>query len=239
MKNFTAFLFLMITSTSFAQNDYIKGIGPFKVGLATTSIINEIAEKSKIKIKESTNLMESYGAEISGKNTKIVLLLKYSEKDRYRYDPQFVNHPDVKTYFIDYYEVAEIPIKRIYLSFYRDTLYDFQCEYSTALKDAISLKYGDAKDSVSVKKIKCNSRLAGDFEQEEKSFYFSWPTGDNITNKACIGHYYDYKCEKSYLSYFLIENTPLRIIINKEAARRDYAEEDRLKAEKKSKLSEF
>lgn len=239
MKQFIFAALLVIPFCSYSQDNFIKGIGPFKIGLATTAIINEIADKAKIKLKGSTSLMDYYN-DYDSKKTTGIYLLQRTEKDKDRTDPRFTNHPFVKTFYIDYYEVAEVPIKGIYLRFYNDTLYDFQCDYSTLLREAIDLKYGKGNDSVVVKKVKCNSRLSGDFEEEEKSFHFSWPTGDkNILCVGCIGHYYDYKCEKNYLSYFYVKNSTLSIQINKEVARVEIDQENKLKAEKKSKLSEF
>jgi len=49
----------------------------------------------------------------------------------------------VKTYFIDYYEVASVPLKKIYLKFYRDSLYSISCDGTSEVKDAMETKYGE------------------------------------------------------------------------------------------------
>ena len=229
----------LFTQKSYAQEDF-RGIGIFKIGISTTQTLNEFVTKNGIKIKESTSLMDTYGNYASSKKTSNVLLLRKSEKDQYLTDPKYSEHPDVKVYYVNYYEVAGIGLKTLYLEFYKDTLYDLQCDYSTELVEAISLKYGKGVDSTATKKIQCTGRLAGNFEVEEFYHYTKWSSiNKQVQATACIGEYYNSKCEKQILSYFVINNSELKIRIGKEESAIKSAQEEKNNNDKKSKLSDF
>lgn len=222
------------------SQESLRGIGAFKVGETTTSAIIDFAKKENIKVKQSTSLMDTYGTYVSGKKTSKVYLLSKPGKDNIISDPKYSDHPLVKTYFIDYYEVSDVPIRKLYLKFYNDTLYDLECDFSKELREALTLKYGSGVDSVAKKSVKCRSRMAGDFEEEEASYYTKWLNGSNgMISISCVGHYFNYKCEKKYLSYFFIKNSNVsKQVISEEV---DKSEKEKAEQEKgkKSQLTDF
>ena len=229
----------LLPQKSNAQDEF-KGIGIFKIGISTTQTLNEFVGKNGLKIKESSSLMDTYGSYSSSKKTSSVLLLRKSDKDIYNTDPRYVEHPDVKVFYVDYYEVAGITLKTLYLKFYKDTLYDLQCDYASELIEAINLKYGKGTDSTKTKKIQCTGRLAGNFEVEEFYHYTKWFASNNTINAtACIGEYYDSKCQRQILSYFIIGNTALNEKIGKEESEIKSAQEEKNNKDKKTKLSDF
>lgn len=240
MKKVFSLAFLFTTIVNTYSQESLRGIGSFKVGETTTSGIVDFAKKENIKVKQSNSLMDTYGTYVSGKKTSKIYLLSKSGKDNVISDPQYSDHPLVKTYFIDYYEVSDVPIRKLYLKFYNDTLYDLECDFSKELREALTLKYGAGVDSVAKKSVKCRSRMTGDFEEDETSYYTKWLNGSNgMISISCVGHYFDYKCEKKYLSYFFIKNSNVsKQVISEEVDKREKEKAEQEKG-KKGKLTDF
>jgi hypothetical protein len=228
------------TPVAVQSQDDFRGIGIFKLGIATTQTLNDFVNKNNLGIKESVSLMDTYKAQSSYGNTNTVLLLRKNEKDFYYTDPKYIDHPDVKVYYVNSYEVSGVKLKQLYLQFYKDTLYDFECDYSGELIDAIKLKYGEGLDSSKTKKLQCTGRLAGNFEVEESYHYEKWFSKDKkIEATACIGEYYNSECIKKPLSYFIIQNPRINEKVEKEADKIKSAKDEKSNIEKRAKLSDF
>jgi hypothetical protein len=219
----------------------VDGIGPFRIGRTTTSIIDSIAKAERIKVKTSYDLMETFGSySFKDKPSKIYLLGK-KDGGYDMSDPKYRPAQGCQVYFIDYYQVAGIPIKKLYLSFYQDTLYQIYCDGDTKIEEAVTLKYGEGVITRNSRKIKCQSKFTGgEFEEEESDLQTTWDKrADSIIASSRFQTYYDEKCKEQFISYFMIVNKPVSTAItNAEVAMRNKKSEEELK-EKKSKLKDF
>ena len=185
----------------------IDGIGQFRIGKTTTDIVTQISDDKHVKIKESHSPMDEYRVDGSlYKKTKNIFIV--SDPNPGEIDnPNYFHNPEHKCYFIDYYEVSSVPISKMYLHFFRDTLYSIRCDGGLELDEALTLKYGQPAIETETKKVKCSSRLAGEFEVEERNHTSKWATGiDSIKAVSYTSMYYNSKCEKSFLSFFYITN---------------------------------
>lgn len=238
MKQLLLLIFLAPIS-SFCQSK-IDGIGPFRIGRTTIDIIDQIVKEKNVKVKQSSSGLDTYAPEgYLLKKTKNIFILIDPKLGEIKH-PELRHDPNVKIYFIDYFEISGISISKLFLSFYKDTLYSVYADGSNELTEAMTLKYGQPKIESKVSKVKCSNRIAGEFEVEEKNYTSEWTTGiDSIKATSYSSIYYNDKCEKRFLSFFSIENNKLseRIRINEQ----DFEAKKEIEnlKEKKKSLSDF
>src|SRR5574338_8262 len=136
-------LVLLFTPFIALCQNKIDGIGQFRIGKTTLNIISQISDDKHVKVKESHSALDEYRANGSlykkTKNIFIIMEPKSGDIDNANY----LHNPDCKSYFIDYYEVSGVPVCKLYLFFFKDTLYSISCDGSVELNDAMTLKYGD------------------------------------------------------------------------------------------------
>lgn len=226
--------------TSIYAQQKIDGIGQFRIGKTTSDIITQISDDKRVKVKESHSAMDEFRVDGSlykkTKNIFIVSEPKPGDID----NPNYLHNSDHKCYFIDYYEVSSVPISKLYLHFYKDTLYSIRCDGGIELTDALTLKYGEPAIETETKKVKCSSRLAGEFEVEERNHTSKWNTGiDSVKAVSYTSLYYNSKCEKSFLSFFYITNEEISARLN--SIEIDYRanKKSQQNIEKKKVLSDF
>lgn len=238
MKNLFCII-LLIPIMSYSQI-IIDGIGPFRLGKSTSSIVEEISKEKKVKIKTSTSLMDTYGSPgFVDKKTKNIYILG-SKEDNNMVNPKYRHNPDTKVYFIDYYEISGVPVVQLYLSFYKDTLYSIYSNGGAKISEAMEFKYGKPETKTETKKVKCTGRLSGEFEVEENSYKSEWNSGlDSVDVVSYLSSYYDSKCEKQYLSFFYITNMSREEYLRKDEIAYREKLDQQTNTEKKKALSGF
>jgi len=222
---------LLIIPITVTAQPKIDGIGSFRIGKTTSSTLEQIASENNIKINTTSTSMDRYLADGSVyKTTKNIFVLREAsgtdiEDSHYKYSK------DVKVFLIDYIDISSVPYSKLYLSFYKDTLYSIYSEGSNDISEAMTTKYGEPELKVTKKKVKCTGRISGNFEVEEVRYNSQWVTGSpDIKAASHIGVFYNSKCEKLQYSYFSIENEII--------AKKIKTEEDRLSKEKESAIKE-
>jgi hypothetical protein len=229
----------LLPITAFCQNK-IDGIGPFRIGKTTANIVNQISDDKRIKIKESHSALDEYRVDGAfykkTKNIFIVSEPKPGDIDNANY----LHVLDYKCYFIDYYEISGVPVSKMYLYFFKDTLYSIKCDGGVDLDEALTIKYGEPEIKTETKKVKCSSRLAGEFEVEERNHTSRWDTGiDSIKAISYTSMYYNSKCEKSYFSVFHITNEELSSRLSSMEVAYRANKKSQQNTEKKKSLSDF
>lgn len=224
---------------SIGQNK-IDGIGQFRIGKTTTNIVSQISDDKRVKIKESHSALDEYRVDGSlykkTKNIFIIVEPAPGDIDNVNY----LHNPDYKCYFIDYYEISGVPVSKIYLYFFKDTLYSIKCDGGVELDEALTLKYGEPEIKTETKKVKCSSRLAGEFEVEERNHTSRWSTGiDSIKAVSYTSMYYNSKCEKSYMSFFHLTNGELSARLNSIEVDYRANKKSQQNSDKKKSLSDF
>lgn len=200
------FILLLSPSCLFSQEKFL-GIGIFKLGVDTASVIN-YAESVNCKVSTINDGMILY--KIERENNKNDLLKIDSKNNVYRLERgknmySMSKCPLIKEYFLNQYTVSGIKLYNVRLEFYKNKLYSVKCNYGPDINDAMSLKYGKPELNRITKKVNCVFRLTGVKEElTEDSFYQKWKN-NNILALGFSSAYYNDKCEKQYLSYFKYE----------------------------------
>lgn len=233
------FVFFIVPTTAIAQSK-IDGVGPFRIGKSTSSTLDKIASENNITINTRSTSMDRYLADgATYKITKNIFLLKEPGEDEIQ-DSYYKHSKDVKVYMIDYIEISSIPFIKLYLSFYKDTLYSIHTEGSTEIIEAMTTKYGEPKLNIVRKKVKCTSRIAGNYEVEEITYNSEWTTGlATIKAKSDVGVFYNSKCQKLQYSYFSIENEAIVKRVNTHEERLIKEKGSATKEQNKKALTNF
>ena len=132
-------LFLIILSYSaFSQKQYkenINGFGIFLINETNIGIINKI--KSQVK---SSNY-DSFISNITDKESVLSRLFKFNiiEKNHYC--------PDLQVWEISTYYIDDIKLTNIKLSFYKNILFEFSCDYTNSLISGLIYKFGEGNYS--------------------------------------------------------------------------------------------
>jgi hypothetical protein len=181
----------------------IDGLGIFKIGKTDISIITDLENEFGTKSVVTSDSFELIKAK--GRNNSIFQLVP---KNKSGYD-QFSICPDVKEYQIPVYNIADMQIEKLHLKFYKDVLYNIECDSSKELGEALELKYGEPELKVENKPISCIYKASGNtVTYEEKTFTSSWYNG-NIRSNNILHSYYSDKCENRRIKYFNIYDTKI------------------------------
>lgn len=231
---------LFLIPTIVLGQDTLKGLGPFKIGITTTSIITDIAKEKKMRIEDSDDGMDTNPYSFKPK-ARIYLLHDVNPKKKYAYaDQHYSTDPSVKVYYISSFEISGVKLERLYLSFIMDTLFKLTCASSSELTDAFKLKYGPGEIKKSEKEITCTSRIRGDYKEKELTFITTWDSQImDIVATDYLHSYYNSSCEENFISYFSIENIYLseKVVKAEIAIREKQKNEDEKK--KKEQLKDF
>lgn len=235
-------IFVLLALYSFAQ-DKIEGVGKFKVKKTTTSIMKDIATELGTKIQIVTNYDQYFDLTSPSSLLKKQRVLEFKpdtiDKANYYNTTLATLCPEYQVFLITSYDIAGINLKNIRLTYFRDTLAAFHCDYSTQIKEALTLKYGASKDTATTKDVLCTFTYTGNqVTYKEVTSYNRW-NNDDISATLYLHRYYDDKCKEKFLSYFDV--SVAKHILTKsscdEEMRKNAAEQ--MKKVKKDKYSDF
>lgn len=147
--------------------------------------------------------------------------------------------PEHKKFHINQIWISDIKIENVDLEFYKDTLFSIKIENpSSGFSEALEIKYGKPKLEVKNNTITCTSRIAGSYKLEEVSFTANYRK-DKITAFSYHKTYYNDKCEKSYLNFFLIEKNDTVAAVSKKESEARAEFDKKVATEKKNTLTDF
>jgi hypothetical protein len=230
------FILIFLPAFCLCQNK-LDGIGPFRINVTTVAQFEQFVTNIKQEIKVSDNLVDMYRGTTG--ETSTILLLIQNKQSPVRSNPFASKLPDEKVYFINHYEVAGIPLEKIYLRFWKDTLYSFECISSPDLSEAMELKYGKAKTNIKEKEINCRSALGVEFKEKEITSISTWANIQEIEAQNIISKYFDSKCKANYLNSFSIYNIPKVVLVRLAGIEFEKTEKQLKTEETKSKLKDF
>lgn len=183
----------------------ITSIGKFEINKTTISILDELQKELKTKIKVCSSSMDQLNYKNSQENF-ILQLVKDTIKE-YNSPPQALHCEKAKVFSIKGYSIANIMLEGLELTFFNDTLIELKCDGTTEFMEAIHLKYGNGKLRQTEKEVICEvGRLGSEVKLKETAIFETW-TGDDVHANSTISVYYNRKCEKNYLSYFILSST--------------------------------
>jgi hypothetical protein len=135
---------LVDTTGYYAARDF-KGIGNFKVGETTISIIK------KSEVRKVNDSSDEYwwigGSEV---------LQLFPNPTNVINNPSKVSYcPEVKIFKVKSITISSIPLEDVYLTFYRDTLIELKCNENEKIATAMEYKYGKGTKIIENIGIKC------------------------------------------------------------------------------------
>lgn len=147
------------------------------------------------------------------------------------------NNAFTDLWYAGYYPMPGVWVEDLELSFFHDTLYSIKCKMTDSLNKAISLKYGQGRLSVTEKPVKCITGLKIEYYEKEQRFVTEYPASKNLSATALRGLWYNDKCEKQYISMFLVKNYVIEGKVDALVKNYEDRKSDAAKKEAKSKLS--
>ena len=214
----------------------IHGIGKFKVGETTLSVISELEAEMGTQVKTALTSDDVY--QESG-HQNVILELKPDTVNQYDGPVQASQCMAAKVYFIPRYKLAEVELNDVQLVFVSGKLAKFQCADPTDLVDALEIKFGKSPVHLTEKTIYCTLQLTGQRVPHKESVYTqSWGNA-LIPADYVLSVYYNSDCEKKSISYFSITNEAVMSRVEKCEESSTYRRQAALKAAKRKKLSDL
>ncbi|GAB3539422.1 hypothetical protein [Spirosoma fluminis] len=220
MKGILSTLLSLILLAANAQNK-VEGLGPFKIGQTTITIIDDLAKemRTKIQIIDSRNRFKA----ASGKLYEIVNNPK--NPDESPSDAKLCSK--ARVFMVGSYKVADIKLEHIILTFLNDKLIYLRCDGSNTLDDAFDVKYGKSK-------LEAEQKPSANCGGLEKTYTRKWGNED-ISATSYFASSRSYNCSEFLYYSFSIGSEDwlfeLRMC-NEEA-------EEKNRAEKKKKLNDL
>ena len=171
MKTFLSFFLCMNIFVGFAQRLEVKGVGELKVGETKISFIDDVAAKTKKKIKRLPDFSSSDDAHYQ---KFIVEYVKPLSKCSDAGNPLIPEHRVFVIY--DYAIMDQYPTPRLFLEFYNDVLYRFTVDEPQFMTELRS-KYGEPVTDEILHNSNC-AKEAGVSANMEKDIIQSWDYGD-------------------------------------------------------------
>jgi hypothetical protein len=242
MKNlsFTFVLLFSNLALLFGQDSIpkeISSIGKFEIKTTTLSILDELQNTLDTKVKICSSF-SNYSKYQQSKDNYILQLVRDTVNE---YNSPFgAKYCDlVKIYAIQGYSVANIELKNLELTFMNDTLIQFKCDGTTDFIEAIHLKYGKGKLRQTEKEVTCEvGRLGTEVKLKETAIFETWGNAD-IKANSTISVFYNRKCEKNYLSYFVLSSFEASKEMNKCEDLKKLEDKKRKEEQKKKSLDGF
>ena len=207
----TTFLFSTVVLSQNKPPQSIKkptptGFGKFKIGKTT---INELQLPDSTytwfsEVENKIDTITGNGIEISDYGYEFSESLIYSG---------LFYGKNVKMGLIKEYRIGEEKLNLV-LVFYKDTLIQLTTtDFNSEIYEQWKLKYGDGVFANRKKTIKCTTKF-GDYNEFESYSTTSWGTP---TSKILaiweFDEYYDSKCEKQYMDYFMVYSPSKKKIV--------------------------
>ncbi len=217
------------------------GIGSFIINRTTTSIIDSIASQTQLTTKiryEKNFTIEHYMKDFTATMWMVDLRKdssKYGEGDSRAFIDSLV-----KVFYINYFKIGKIPVRDMYLTFYKDTLTRLDCKYSEDFIEAVSFKFGSPVTKTEKKLIVCQNGYGAQTTNEEIERFYYWSNlGSGVSAHAAFFYKFDDKCKSSLYTSFSIENSAKYDALLKRDSKYKQAYENKLKQAEVEKYKGF
>ncbi len=187
MKNALLLLLsILIQGAAFSQTQY-NGIAYFQLGSSPDSIVYNVG--GRVVYISSSHNMFWYN-----ENMKDSINI-------FEIDPVGEIETDIpqssksKVYIINSVKIDGLEINDIWLYFLNDSLINFNCQSSEELNEAMTIKYGNSRDTIIRKPVKCSYKYTGaKFEEKELFSIKKWIKG-KFKATSTFHSYYDSNCK--------------------------------------------
>jgi hypothetical protein len=204
MKRIFTIVICFLSLFGFPQNAKIEGIGQFKIDKTPITVITKLSEELQITVKATKVYSDIF--ELDQYHFPYIMEL-LPNKDNFLYSlPYSYFCPDVRVFKLSSYNISEFLIKNIYLTFFRDTLISFKCDYNRQLEEALIIKYGEPKQTLDEKEINCTTQNLGlSVTHKESNIKELWDN-NNLQAEFYFYKYYDSECNEKFITGFSIDN---------------------------------
>lgn len=189
--NLNLLLLLLCTfgMPSFSQ-DKIEGIGRFKVGKATLSLIQQIVAETGIPLERVDAIVS-----IEKSSRSQLVEIKPNPKLSNPLLPSAPLCAQVRVFYLNNYQEEGVELQSAYLYFENDVLVKFTCRATSNLHKALELTYGQPEVNI--------VKLYSDCNFDAKSFILTWPNGSIVATMSVLVSY-DSNCQKRVSQAFSI-----------------------------------
>jgi hypothetical protein len=190
----------------------IQGLGDFKIGSTKTDILHDLKKYfGQKEIKKISDKTERWSIELRSRGLYETMSDRKKKKSIYQISNEC---PDVKTYLLSSYQIADMEIKDLTISFYKDVLFAMQAESDSKLHEALTLKYGTPVIKKINREVKCFYGLSGNTVTHKEEATISKWRNKNILAENTILKTYNSACEEIYGSDFSIADEDVEKTVN-------------------------
>lgn len=237
MKKLFLFAVLFISAViGFSQ----VGIGSLKLGMKVSDI--PILSKS-----DTTSSYDYYIRRIY-RNKSIDCVYEFLHEDTSKYYSKgSVSYglislsPNTRKFYIGRLKISNlIEIENVELLFYKDSLYQIHCNRTSDLEDAIKVKFGEPKTTVTTKDHTFVNGYGNRFIKTDETFLSEYNTlSDNIILTSTLSKYYNDNGEANYISFVVLYNLKINDIVYSEDKSERNRLEKNIEKNKRKSLSDF
>lgn len=203
MNKIVFVLIFLIKNVSFAQTS-VTGFGIFKIGKTNLSVIDTVLKELNTEIIISYEMVHNY--EVTLEYNK-VYELKRDGLSPSKSDFHSTECKGFRVFYISTYEVSDILIEDIYLTFKDNILYDIQAK-SKELYKALKIKYPKFKESRVDEKTNCVTGGLKDTRFDyDTEFKTKWSNG-LVVAEIIENYYFNNDCQRRHYDYINIYKIP-------------------------------
>ena len=130
-------------------------------------------------------------------------------------------------------------IKGLKMTFYKDVLFEIECDSNKKLEEALKLKYGEPEFKLEKKQVSCIYKYTGNkVNYEDKTFMQTWENG-NIKAVNYTIFWHNDKCEDMFLKSLIISDFSKKDIVDKCEKDIRNQHESKEKQKRVNKLKDF
>jgi len=203
MNKITFILIFFIKTISFAQTS-VTGFGIFKIGKANLSVIDTVLKELSTEIIISYKMVQNY--EVTLEYNK-VYELKRDSLNPSKSDFNSTECKGFRVFYISTYEISDILIEDIYLTFKDNILYDIQAK-SKELYKALKVKYPNFKESRVDEKTNCVTGGLKDARFDYDTIFKTKWSNSLVIAEIIENYYFNNECERRHYDYINIYKIP-------------------------------
>lgn len=242
-------ILILLLSPLMSYNQ-IAGVGLFKIDITSRAVIDTIIKQSHSirfdtmsyqNIESQTTLDTIFSTpdmyDVSMNSKQRIFKVEKDPDIPNRSDTKSFLFSDVNVYFINEILISTIPVYNLYLTFYKDTLIQFQSDLSEDFIEAMDNKFGKATLVSEEKTISCQNGFGAITYHKEFSSRYTWHlVKKNIRATGWDAEFYNDKCKLVHGQQFTLENiSKMNFVLSKESLLNEKSENEK----KKQKVKTF
>lgn len=196
----TLLLTLLLPLSALAQ-PAIEGLGIFKLGKSTPDIVQQYAREKGAMLEKVSTINKLYTKRYNEITVKEVAT-NTGATDEEPSDGSYC--PNVRTFYLSEYTIAEVKIESIFLVFYENVLSRIYTTNDYSINRPFTEKYGPGKQRLETVLTKCVDKSAKDGFRSDTRVITEW-ISPGVRAASFNGSTYDIRCKRYKGPSFIIE----------------------------------